>query len=85
MDLVRGTNARCRPDQHSCVVRLGELNQTFGVLLLYKASRLQHANTMRHHSNDRKVMGDKQIRQSKILLKIFQKIQDLRLNRDIQS
>ena len=59
-------------------------NQLEAVRELHEFAEIHDADAVRDMANDAQVMGDKQIGQSELFLKILEHIDDLRLNGDIE-
>ena len=52
---------------------------------LHQPSQVHHAHLVRHVANHRQVVADEQIGQALAALQVFHDVEDLRLNRDVQS
>lgn len=52
---------------------------------LHQAAKVHHPHPVTDVAHHRKVMGDEQIRQAKLLLQVHEQVDDLRLNGDVQG
>lgn len=58
--------------------------QLIGPCLFHHLAQIHDRDVVREILDDREVMGDKDIGKSNVLLQLFQQVQDLRLNRNVQ-
>jgi len=81
---VGGLNFRDGRHQGDGIGMKGVVKKLINGRLLDDSAHIHHRHNVAGKLDYRKVMSDKKIRQGKLLLKVFEEVQDLGLNRDIE-
>ena len=60
------------------------VEQLLGPAEFHDVAEVHHGHAIADVANDREIVGDEQITQAELLLKVLQEIQNLRLHRDVE-